>query len=118
MVWKFYIYVPCLNICMDLCQSINSILTFSNDNGKVNKIQKKYLIVLCSSGVVQTQTEVMLRWRDSVWALWPLDNEETRLFLELDFPEGRRVVLATVARTGGCSSLYLYEGKLGRADTS
>ena len=59
------------------------------------------------------------RWGGTVWALWPLDNEETRLFLELDFPEGRRVVLASVvARTGGCSSLYLYEGKLGRADTS
>ena len=54
-----------------------------------------------------------------MWALWPLDNEETRLFLELDFPEGRRVVLVSVARTGGRSSLYLYEGKLGeltRAD--
>ena len=54
-----------------------------------------------------------------MWALWTLDNEETRLFLELDFPEGRCVVLASVARTGGCSSLYLYEGKLGeltRAD--
>ena len=31
-----------------------------------------------------------------MWALWPLDNEETRLFLELDFPEGRRVVLVSV----------------------
>ena len=62
----------------------------------------------------------MGRWGGTVWALWPLDNEETRLFLELDFPEGRRVVLVSgVARTGGCSSLYLYEGKLGeltRAD--
>ena len=31
------------------------------------------------------------RWGGTVWALWRLDNEETRLFLELDFPEGRRV---------------------------
>ena len=76
-----------------------------------------YLSIVYSSSVVQTQTEVG-RWGGTVWALWPLDNEETRLFLELDFPEGRGVVLASVARTGGCSSLYLYEGKLGRADTS
>ena len=79
-----------------------------------------YLIVLYSSGVVQT---VMLRWRGRGGAgqcghsgHWTTRKQD--FFWNWISPKAA-VLVSGVARTGGCSSLYLYEGKLGeltRAD--
>ena len=53
-----------------------------------------------------------------MWALWPLDNEETRLFLELDFPEGRGVVLARTGQEAAARYICMRESwaELTRAD--
>ena len=75
-----------------------------------------YLIVLYSSGVVQTQ--VMLRWGGGEGQCGHSGRWTTRkqdFFWNWISPKAA-VLVSVLARTGGCSSLYLYEGKLDRAD--